>query len=555
MATPAAPATPGMDIRDYLRVVQRRKLTILLTAALVVGGALALSFTQTPVYEATAKVLVAPRLSETLAGAEQAAGGRSERSIATELQVLGSQGMREAAREALGHSPDVSVEAVGETQVVAIKAQSTDKERAAEDANGYAETYIERRRTTLTDELLATSDEIRARITELDEQRAAVESELAFNGPDGPAADRLEGELESINNKRIGYQSELDDLEVWANISANGGGAEVISSAGVPSTPVSPKPVRNGVAALGLGLVLGIGLAFLREYLDDTVRNEDDLVRASGLTVVGRIPLVQGWKNRKASMLVSVTNPNSAAAEAYRTVRTNLQFLDLEHPIHSLQVTSANAVEGKTTTLANLAVTVAKTGQRVIVVCCDLRRPRLHEFFDVSHDIGFTSVLLGEVPLSQALQPSGTDGRLFVLPSGPPPPNPSELLASRRAAELFELLAGRADLLLIDSPPVLPVTDALVISGFVDATLVVGTAGVTAKRGLHAAVTALRQVDAPLIGSVLNGIGASEAEAYGYGGYTYGYTVDEPSQTPRRVGSPANGTKRPRKAVTPSRRG
>jgi capsular exopolysaccharide synthesis family protein len=250
-----------------------------------------------------------------------------------------------------------------------------------------------------------------------------------------------------------------------------------------------------------------------------------------------------------------VTNPNSAAAEAYRTVRTNLQFLDLEHPIHSLQVTSANAVEGKTTTLANLAVTVAKTGQRVIVVCCDLRRPRLHEFFDVSHDIGFTSVLLGEVPLSQALQPSGTDGRLFVLPSGPPPPNPSELLASRRAAELFELLAGRADLLLIDSPPVLPVTDALVISGFVDATLVVGTAGVTAKRGLHAAVTALRQVDAPLIGSVLNGIGASEAEAYGYGGYTYGYTVDEPSQTPRRVGSPANGTKRPRKAVTPSRRG
>jgi capsular exopolysaccharide synthesis family protein len=252
-------------------------------------------------------------------------------------------------------------------------------------------------------------------------------------------------------------------------------------------------------------------------------------------------------------MLVSATNPKSPAAEAYRTLRTNIQFLDLEHPIRSLQVTSASAVEGKTTTLANLAITMAKTGAHIIVVCCDLRRPRLHEFFNLTHDVGFTSVLLGEVPLSQALQPVDPDGRLQVLASGPPPPNPSELLASKRAAELFELLVGRADMLLVDSPPVLPVTDALVISGLVDASIVVGTVDSTAKRGLNHAVTALHQVDAPLVGSVLNGISISEA--YG-SAYAHGYAYGPGDESPR-TGDGSNGAKGKgsRRVASGSRRG
>jgi capsular exopolysaccharide synthesis family protein len=546
------PEVPTMDVRDYVRVIRRRLPTIIFTAMLVVGAALALSFSQTPVYEATAKVLVAPRLAEQIAGSE--AGTEAPRAIETEIEVLNSRGTRQAARSRLGHVPNISVSGVGTTQVVRIEARSTDRERAASDANGYADTYIELRREAFNDELLAASEEIQGRVDELDNQRALLEAELAgLPIEDEGARRRADERLSSVEPKRDGYLDQLDNLEVAANLAAQGGSAQVISEAGVPVSPVSPKPIRNGVAALGLGLVLGVGLAFAREYLDDTVRNEDDLVRSSGLTVVGRIPRVEGWKNRKAPFLVSVTNPNSAAAEAYRTLRTNVQFLDLEHPIRSLQVTSANAQEGKTTTLANLAVTMAKTGQRVIVVCCDLRRPRLHEFFGLSHEVGFTSVLLGESPLSQALQPAGAEGRLLMLASGPPPPNPSELLASKRAAELFDLLAGRADLLLVDSPPVLPVTDALVISGLVDATLVVGTAGNTAKRGLHSAVGALRQVDAPLVGSVLNGIAAAEAEKYGYGGYTYGYSEDE-ARAARPGRATANGGKRARKPTGATRR-
>ncbi|MGQ0802754.1 MAG: polysaccharide biosynthesis tyrosine autokinase [Actinomycetota bacterium] len=557
--------TPAMDLRDYVRVVRRRKLIILLGIVVGVGGALGLAYRETPIYQAGTKILVAPRLSEQILATEQASGTAVGPGLATEIELLNSPKTRQAAAKDLGHVPSVTVQVVGTTQVVALIASSTSPEAAAGDANGYAKTYIELRRQTLYDELLAASTEIQKRVGKLDEERAAVESELnALGAPLGEDPDpareadrrRLDERLVTIETQRDVYLQQLTDLEISANIAEQGGGAEVIAEATPPSSPVSPKPIRNAIAGLGIGLVFGVGLALLREYLDDTIRNEDGVARATGgLTVVGRIPAVQGWKNRKAPMLVSASNPNSAAAEAYRMLRTNVEFLDLDQPIHTLQVTSAIAVEGKTTTLANLAVTMAKTGRRVIVACCDLRRPRVHEFFGVSHDVGFTSLLLGEVPMSEALQQTSVGTGLLVLASGPPPPNPSELLSSRRAAELFELLSARCDLLLIDSPPVLPVTDALVISGLVDATLVVATAGTTTKRGLHRAVSALRQVDAPLVGTVLNGIGTADAYGYGYGGYGYGYT--EPIRGGRARGEReegANGRKRFRKKAESSSR-
>src|SRR5688572_27140590 len=293
-----APQGTTMDLRDYVRVLKRRKLTIALTTLVIVGAALALSFTQTPVYASTTKILVAPRLAEQLTGTGTGAS-QTERGIETEIEVLKSRGARVAAAEKLGHSANVSISGVGTTQVVAITARSTDAEQAAGDANGYAEAYIELRRQQLLDELLAAGQEIEARVAELDEERLALEVELLGVGEDTGRRDRIENRLTSIGGKRDSYQQQLDDLEVARNLSAQGGGAEVISEAGVPGSPVSPQPVRNAVAALGIGLVLGVGLAFLREYLDDTVRNEDDMTRASGLTIVGRIPVIPGWKNRR----------------------------------------------------------------------------------------------------------------------------------------------------------------------------------------------------------------------------------------------------------------
>ncbi len=334
------------------------------------------------------------------------------------------------------------------------------------------------------------------------------------------------------------YTDTLDKLTVDTKLAS--GGVQPAGDAELPTDPVRPQPIRNAVLALVVGLMLGVGLAFLADYLDDSIKTREDLEKISGrLPVIGVIPAVGGWKERTDVQLISMNAPNSPAAEAYRTVRTAIQFVALDRPMGVVQVTSANAGEGKTTSLANLGVALAKAGQRVILVCCDLRRPRLHEFFGLSNEVGFTSMLLGEAPISRALQSVPGVPRLRVLASGPLPPNPSELLSSGRTKEVFAALKGEADIILIDSPPVLPVTDALVLFRHVDATIMVFAVGQTTQKQAATALAMAQQVDAPLVGTLLNGVQV----AGGYGApYAYGY-----NPLPKK----GDTTRAPKEVITP----
>lgn len=272
-------------------------------------------------------------------------------------------------------------------------------------------------------------------------------------------------------------------------------------------------------------------VAAVGELLDDSVKSKGDFQRTvPGVRVLGLIPAVPQWRSKDEALTVSLSDPQSPAAEAFRTLRTGLLYVQDRSRFRSLQVTSASASEGKTTTAVNLAVAFAAAGQRVVLVGCDLRRPRVHEFFDLSNEFGFTSVLLGKVPLSRALQEVPRQPRLFVLASGPLPPNPSELLSSRRTQEVLRSLAADADLLIIDSPPLLPVTDALVLSDSMDATLLVSVVCSTTRSELRRAVELLGSVEAPLVGAVLNGV--SPQESYG-----------EP-YTPYRNSTPSAGRSR-----------
>ncbi|MCA1676565.1 MAG: hypothetical protein LC799_31790, partial [Actinobacteria bacterium] len=308
---------------------------------------------------------------------------------------------------------------MGQTDVVEIVAESTDPERAALLANAYVRAYIEFRRKQTVDDLLAASEQIRSKIADL-------QGEI----------DAGVGATDNLADQQALFREKLDELDVAQSLQT--GGAQPVEQASVPTTPVRPRPLRTGALALALGLMLGVGVAFLLDYLDDSVKTKDDLERAiPGVPVVGLIPSVATWKDKERTQVVSVTEPTSPTAEAYRTLRTAVQFMGLDRPVRSLQLTSPSAQEGKTTTLANLGVALAKAGNRVVLVCCDLRRPRIHDFFGLSNTIGFTSVLLGEVPLSGALQDVEGVDRLQVLASGPLPPNPSELLSSRRALEVL----------------------------------------------------------------------------------------------------------------------
>jgi capsular exopolysaccharide synthesis family protein len=215
-----------------------------------------------------------------------------------------------------------------------------------------------------------------------------------------------------------------------------------------------------------------------------------------------------------------------------------------------LQITSPAAGDGKSATVSNLGVALSRAGQRVVIVGCDLRRPRLHDFFGAQNQVGFTNVVVGNASLDNALQKVSGEPNLLVLPSGPVPPNPSELLASQRTVEVLNGLKARADIILLDCPPVLPVTDSAVLSAHVDATLLVVTANKSTKREVHRAVELLRQVDATLVGTVLNEVASADDH---YGSYSYRYNGNG-SQSTSGTDALSDVTPQPRQKQKPSPR-
>ncbi len=232
--------------------------------------------------------------------------------------------------------------------------------------------------------------------------------------------------------------------------------------------------------------------------------------------------MVDAWRAKGGRHLALIEDPGSNASEAYRTLRTAIQFLSIDEPKHVIGITSSVPDEGKTTAVANLAVSFARAGQRVIVVSCDLRRPHVHQFFGIDNGTGLTSVLIREAPLREAVRAIDGETRLRLVPSGPVPPNPAEILSLDRVRQVIDVLAANSDVVLLDCPPVLPVTDALLLSRLVDGMLVLASARSTSRRDLRRTIQLLQQVEAPVLGVILNRVPAAGGYAYGYG-YSYGY--------------------------------
>ncbi|MEA2703018.1 MAG: tyrosine-protein kinase [Actinomycetota bacterium] len=512
-----------MELRDYLSLLGRRKWIIVLAAGLVAGAALVASFLQTPIYEAKARLFLEANASVFDTNASQQL---STARIQTEIQVLQSAPVRNAVREKLGVAPPVSVTQVGQTEVLEVSVQAAKPKLAAELTDAYVVSYVDYRRKQAVDELVAKGKEIQRVVDDLKAQVADVDAKLAAiprtaTTPAGPISSP---ERDALVSQLSLFKQKLDQLGVDSAL--KNGNAQIVAPAEVPTIPVSPRPLRNGVLGLGLGLVLGVAAALLVEHLDDSIKTKEDLERsARGLHVLGLIPEITSWKNRGDTRVISRTEPTSPAAEAYRSLRTSINFLGVDRAMRVIQITSSNPSEGKSTTIANLAVALARAGERVVVVNCDLRRPRIHEFFDLPDSVGFTNVFLGELPVADALQAVAGERNLRLLASGKLPLNPSELLSSPRTGQILQELKSMGVMVLIDCPPVLPVTDAAVLSSRVDGTLLVASAGSTTGKDLTRALEVLRQVDAPLVGTVLNGVSAES----GYG-YQYGYYKEPPEK-------------------------
>lgn len=527
-----------VSIQQYLDVLRRRWLWILATIVVFVGFTLVSDLRAAPVYRATTQLLLQSSSADSNIF-NQAPTSDPTRALQNELQFVRGEEIRNAVEKKYGKPISVTATAGGDDDVFSLSATATSGRVAAEKANVYAQVYQTARLAALTADVVKTKnvvkqqiDDFQKQVDKIDAPVAVLDAQLADLSNDDPRfaalskqRDNLKQRTDAERNKAQAnldrYKDNLQQLQLTERLNTTGG-VQILNPASVPGAPISPTVTRDVLQALAIGLFLGIGLAFVRDQLDDSLRTKDDLERAVKDTPnIGLIPFDASWRDARRPHLVTVQAPMSAAAESYRGLRTTIQYASLERPLKIIQVTSSGAGEGKTSLIANLALAFAQAGKRVAVVGCDLRKPRLHQFLKVDGSIGFTSVVLGDLTLDEALQQSPLHQNVDVLASGPRPPNPSELLSIDRTAKIIESLRERYAIVFIDTPPALPVTDALVLSRCVDATIYLAAANKTTRRTARHGVEMLRQVGSPILGTVLNGVAAEDTygsfyEYYGY---------------------------------------
>ncbi|MGH7269454.1 MAG: GumC family protein, partial [Polyangiaceae bacterium] len=344
--------------------------------------------------------------------------------------------------------------------------------------------------------------------------------------------DRTRDENEKLYALLLGRMKEADLSRMMRS-----NNLRVVEAAGLPSAPISPRIPLNVAMGLLAGLLAGVGLAWMREKLDSSIKTPDDLEQKLALVCLGLLPELEpaekargARRRRRASErplakgdtpeLVVHERPMSGISEAARSIRTNLMFMNPDKPCKTLLISSAAPSEGKTTVACSIAIALAQGGQRVCIIDCDLRRPRLHRIFHREGSAGVTNVLLGEASIEDVAKPT-VIANLWSMPAGPLPPNPADILQSTRFRKFIDDLSGRFDRVVIDSPPLVAVTDSAIISTVVDGTVFVVLAFVTGKHVSLQGLRALRDVESPIVGGVLNAVNLNRSEYTYYQYYNY----------------------------------
>ena len=326
----------------------------------------------------------------------------------------------------------------------------------------------------------------------------------------------------------------------------------LVDNAKEPDSPIAPRVATNVGIALLVGLVLGLGLAILREQLDNTLKTPEDVEHRLGVTFLGLLPDIAeedlpapaGGKRKRrravpsefAPELLVHERPTSGIAEAARSLRTNLMFMNPDRPYRRLLVTSAAPSEGKTTVAVSIAVSLAQGGQRVCIIDCDLRRPRLHRIFDRAGDIGLMNAILGEATVEDVAKPTVVPN-LYCIPCGPIPPNSADVVSSERFRRLLDEISSKFDRVVLDSPPIVAVTDSAIVSTLVDGVVFVVRAFKTSVNLCRSGLRTLQDVDAPIAGAVLNAVNLNRHE-YNYYHYYY-YKREGYAPLPTAPGSPS----------------
>jgi succinoglycan biosynthesis transport protein ExoP len=510
-------AEPGAEptLRGYLHVMRRGCWWVAAFSLLGLGVSLILSLTATSQYAATAQLLV-----QSVGGINSLTGtsqySLTSGDVQTELQLVTSAQVEKQVRARLGSAPGVLASEVGQTNVIAVTAVSPHPAGAALIANTYARAFVDWSTATEISNLAAAEGQLDTQIKVLGDEINRL-----------PARSTVQAG--ALSNQQAVLRGQLVQLQVTGASASTG--LELVTPATAPSLPSSPRPVQNALLGLLVGLVLGVGAAFLRDNLDDTLASGEAVERVSGAPVLATVPMVPSWRKRTSPVVVSVSSPTSQSAEAYRSLRTSLQFIRQDRALRTILITSPSSGDGKTATVVNLGAVFAQAGERVVLVSCDLRRPGFSQLAGEHAEL--SCVLTGKMPLETALAAvPGVDG-LWTLGTRSVAENPTELLSGQRMKSVIAALGEQFDLVLIDSPPVLPVADAMILSGYADAVLLVVAAGQTRRTELRRTTEKLAQASVPVVGAVLNKATAQDGYGY-YGGYQpYVMPVDALLEDPR----------------------
>ena len=531
-----------MELRQYGQLARKWLWLVILCAVVAGGVAYIVSKKSTPIYQASTKLLI-----NQAASASQLSPGyqdilTSQQLARTYANLLADGPVVEGMAQRLGLPTDqrsiarlqsgITVTPIRDTQLLEVKVEGADPTLIAQMANTLPEVFIDRNQQLQMGRVGGLKTSLEKEIASVQDDIARAQSSLAGNSDDAQRQ-RLETSLAQYRTTLSSLATNYNQIRIAEAQATNN--VVIAKPAVVPLNPVRPRTMTNVLLALIVGGMLAVGAAFLVEYLDDTVKSPDDVTRVTGLSTLGAIARLKDAAGTQRQLIAWVQT-KAPETEAYRTLRTNIQFSSVDKPIRTMLVTSSGPGEGKSTTAANLAVVMAQTGQKVILVDTDLRRPVIHKTFGVPNNVGITTALLAgqDIDLAAYVQPTEIEN-LTVLTSGPIPPNPSELLGSHRMAHVIEQLSQVADLVIFDTPPVLVVTDASVLGRQVDGVLLVADAGGTREQALVQTVGELRKTGVNILGIALNRLDRRSRGYYYY--YYYYYYTDEGGNRRRRSDS------------------
>lgn len=501
-----------LEIRQYLSLLLYRAWLILLIGIVTGTISYLISMRLSPIYESTTSVLVneAPESKS----ADYSSVLMSKQLTSTYSQMMTNDLVLQqvASEYGLTNPMDemkkwIVVSPIRDTQIIKVSVKTTNPEFSANIANAVVKTFSTQIQDIQTQRFSQSKKTLESQLADTEKQITTYSSQMEI-AASNEEKDRLEAK---VTQYRTIYSNLLTSYEQIRLSEAQAVSSVVqVEPATANPIPVEPNLVLNTLFAALIGMLITGGIIVAREAFDDTIKTPDEITRRFNLPVLGVI----NHQPVKTDAPITIREPRSPIAESYRTLRTNVSFASVDRPLRTLMITSAEPGDGKSTTICNLGVVLAQSGRRVLVADCDLRRPRIHTYFGLPNRHGMSTLIAHSEVLANVRKSTQVEG-LSVVTSGSLPPNPSELMGSQKLLSIFQNMLQSADMILIDTPPTLTVSDAATLAPSLDGVLLVIKPGTTRATALRQTLDQFRQVNARVIGVVLNDV-VTRGNPYGY---------------------------------------